>query len=118
MLRSSSSTPFLPPLIIALLAGLLLLAPGEAAAQCSMCKRALEASGQGDLLDGFKWSIAFMVIPPTLMTAGLGLLVFRSGRSSRLDDASRAAASDAHANEHEHTDPFALPDADPARDDH
>ncbi len=52
----------------------------DAVAQCSMCKKALEAGGQEGLIRGLAWSVVFMVIPPTLMTFGIGFLVLRSNR--------------------------------------
>jgi len=60
----------------------LVITPEAAHAQCSMCRQALETGGSGNLLSGLKWSIIFMIIPPTLMTAGIGFLVIKSGRSS------------------------------------
>ncbi len=68
--------------IIAITIVALFITPEAAQAQCSLCKQALETSGDGNLLLGLKWSIVFMIIPPTLMTAGIGFLVIKSGRSS------------------------------------
>jgi len=63
----------------------LLMMPELAHAQCSMCKQALETGGSGNLLSGLKWSIIFMIIPPTIMTAGIGFLVIKSGKPSTTD---------------------------------
>ncbi len=72
-------------LALVMLAMLVLTFPEDAAAQCSMCKRALEASGKDRLITGFKWSIAFMVTPPLIITGMIGYIVMRTMRQQAAD---------------------------------
>lgn len=97
MTQSNRSSLFLVLLIFG--AAILLLYPEAVFAQCSLCAQALEKSGKQGLINGFKWSIAFMVTPPTLMTAGVFFLVIRSNRHRKqmrtTDDASIHSIDDA-----------------------
>ena len=90
-MTQSSRSAFIFGLLV-LGAVLLLLFPEAVSAQCSLCAQALEKSGKQGLINGFKWSIAFMVTPPTLMTAGVFFLAIRSNRNRKqmqtTDDAS------------------------------
>jgi hypothetical protein len=58
----------------------LLALPDTAIAQCSMCSKSLDATGNDDLIRGFLYSVIFMGSVPTIIMAGLGVLIFRSTR--------------------------------------
>lgn len=75
---------------VALVAGLLALAAGPAAAQCVMCKTALDGSPEGRGIGAqFNQAILLMVAAPYLVMGGFVLGVYR-GRLRR--DARRLAA--------------------------
>ena len=67
---------------------LLVIVAAPAAAQCAMCKTAVESSGEGNggsLAQGLYWSILFMLSAPYLLLGTGAFLLYRARRKP-IDD--------------------------------
>lgn len=62
-----------------------MLGPGDAGAQCALCRQALESGGQEGLVDGLFWSILLLMGTPTVLVGTIaGLILFKVRRARRL----------------------------------
>jgi hypothetical protein len=68
---------------VAFAAVLLLLAAGDAHAQCALCRESLAKSGNGGLIQGIYVSIVMLTFAPTALVAGIGLLLRRAYREKQ-----------------------------------
>jgi hypothetical protein len=112
--NATEGVPYKALLVVAIAAvGLLLAAPGPAEA-CPSCKAALASQeGGGNLVQGFFWSIVFMMSMPFLLLGSFsGYLYFlvRRARTSQTDSPSGspvpAATSQPAANRDEADEPI------------
>lgn len=64
-------------LLIVLAVGLLLLASGDAEAQCSMCRAALTSSTNDRLIKGLNLAVLVLLIPPVTIFCSVFIVLRR-----------------------------------------
>lgn len=86
------------PLARVLVVCVLVLALPAAVQACPSCKAALasQEGGQGNLVQGFFWSILFLLSMPAMIVGGLSTYMYTLVRKARRAAASGAGAAAAH----------------------
>jgi len=62
---------------------ILLLIPGFADAQCSMCRAVLESEADQSTAKGINDGILYLMIFPYLLIGGVGYFIYRSRKNKR-----------------------------------
>lgn len=76
-------------LVLSLLACIILI-PFDAAAQCAMCRTALENSAEGQAIAGsFRYGILMLLAAPYLIFGTVGIVIFRAYRKKAAERANR-----------------------------
>lgn len=91
-MRRLMNSHLLIPMVMISAIIVVLSCPDTAVAQCAMCRETLKDSDNAGLIRGFLYSILFMGSVPTLMLAGVGMLVLRSHRLAKAGAVSRRLA--------------------------